>query len=79
MELTRHAVVLGEALIDLLDAELAGERVYRQVIGGAPLNVAVGIARLGGAVEFAGALGDDPLADRIIELSRASVGAPKAT
>jgi len=49
MELTRHAVVLGEALIDLLDAELAGERVYRQVIGGAPLNVAVGIARLGGA------------------------------
>jgi sugar/nucleoside kinase (ribokinase family) len=41
--------------------------------------VAVGIARLGGAVEFAGALGDDPLADRIIELSRASVGAPKAT
>jgi fructokinase len=75
MELTRHAVVLGEALIDLLDAELAGERVYRQVIGGAPLNVAVGIARLGGAVEFAGALGDDPFADRIIELlDQAGVG-----
>ena len=42
-----YAVVLGEALIDLLDSECDGEPVYRQSIGGAPLNVAVGVARLG--------------------------------
>jgi fructokinase len=60
-----YAVVLGEALIDLLDGECGGERVYRQAIGGAPLNVAVGVARLGGTVEFAGSVGDDVLGDRL--------------
>ncbi|WFE27925.1 carbohydrate kinase [Solwaraspora sp. WMMD791] len=71
----RYAVVLGEALIDLLDGECDGEPVYRQVIGGAPLNVAVGVARLGGTVEFAGALGDDALAERIRRFLRtAGVG-----
>lgn len=60
-----YAVVLGEALIDLLDGECGGEQVYRPLIGGAPLNVAVGVARLGGAVEFVGSLGEDPLAARI--------------
>lgn len=71
----RYAVVLGEALVDLLDTECNGEPVYRQAIGGAPLNVAVGIARLGGDVEFAGALGDDALADRIADLlEQAGVG-----
>ena len=29
-----YAVVLGEALIDLLEAELDGELIYRQAIGG---------------------------------------------
>ncbi|WP_341716715.1 PfkB family carbohydrate kinase [Micromonospora sp. FIMYZ51] len=60
-----YAVVLGEALVDLLDTECDGTPVYRQAIGGAPLNVAVGIARLGGAVQFVGSLGDDVPADRI--------------
>ncbi len=60
-----YAVVLGEALVDLLDTECDGVPVYRQAIGGAPLNVAVGVARLGGAVQFVGSLGDDVLADRI--------------
>ncbi|MDG4765571.1 carbohydrate kinase [Solwaraspora sp. WMMD406] len=71
----RYAAVLGEALIDLLDSECDGAPVYRQVIGGAPLNVAVGVARLGGAVEFVGSLGDDPLAERIRAfLTAAGVG-----
>ncbi|MEH1017791.1 PfkB family carbohydrate kinase [Micromonospora sp. CPCC 206060] len=61
----RYAVVLGEALVDLLDGRHDGEPVYRQMIGGAPLNVAVGVVRLGGAVEFVGSLGDDVLAGRI--------------
>ncbi|MFI1987885.1 carbohydrate kinase [Actinoplanes sp. NPDC020271] len=60
-----YAVVLGEALIDLLEADLGGEQIYRQAIGGAPLNVAVGVARLGGRVEYAGTLSTDVLGDRI--------------
>jgi fructokinase len=70
-----YAVVLGEALIDLLDGECGGDRVYRQVIGGAPLNVAVGVARLGEDVEFVGSVGDDKLGERIAGfLANAGVG-----
>jgi fructokinase len=63
-----YAVVMGEALVDLLervDDEPGGERTYREAIGGAPLNVAVGLARLGHPVEFVGSLGGDVLAGRI--------------
>ncbi|WP_091089793.1 carbohydrate kinase family protein [Micromonospora nigra] len=60
-----YAAVLGEALVDLLDGECGGAPVYRQAVGGGPLNVAVGVARLGGQVQFLGSLGDDVLADRI--------------
>ncbi|MEV0005936.1 PfkB family carbohydrate kinase [Micromonospora sp. NPDC050980] len=70
-----YAVVLGEALVDLLDAEHDGEPVYRQAIGGGPLNVSVAIARLGGDVQFVGSLGDDALAGRIRDfLTAAGVG-----
>ncbi|HEU5109701.1 MAG TPA: PfkB family carbohydrate kinase, partial [Micromonosporaceae bacterium] len=42
---------------------------------GAPLNVAVGIAKLGGAVEFAGSVGEDVLGDRLAGfLANAGVG-----
>jgi fructokinase len=60
-----YAVVLGEALVDLLEGTVDDELIYRQAIGGAPLNVAVGAARLGGEVDFVGALGSDTLGDRI--------------
>ncbi|MFD2766008.1 carbohydrate kinase family protein [Micromonospora eburnea] len=70
-----YAVVLGEALVDLLDAECDGQPVYRQAIGGGPLNVAVAVARLGGDVQFVGSLGDDALAERIRAfLAEAGVG-----
>lgn len=70
-----YAVVLGEALVDLLEGKCDGEPVYRQAIGGGPLNVAVGVARLGGAVEFAGSLGSDAHAARIRSfLADAGVG-----
>ncbi|MFG2056025.1 carbohydrate kinase [Micromonospora sp. NPDC048930] len=70
-----YAVVLGEALVDLLDAECDGQPVYRQAIGGGPLNVAVAVARLGGDVQFVGSFGDDALAERIRDfLSAAGVG-----
>lgn len=65
-----YAVVLGEALVDLLEDTLDGELIYRQAIGGAPLNVAVGAARLGGEVQFVGSLGGDALGDRIAALLR---------
>ena len=65
-------MVMGEALIDLLEAGLDGERVYRQAIGGAPLNVAVGVARLGGDARYVGTLGDDVLGDRIAAFLRDS-------
>ncbi len=70
-----YAVVLGEALIDLQEAEHDGEVVYRQAIGGAPLNVAVGATRLGGQVQYAGSLSDDVLGNRIsVFLTERGVG-----
>jgi fructokinase len=65
-----YAVVLGEALIDLLEADLDGELIYRQVIGGGPLNVSVGATRLGGDVQFVGTVGNDTLGDRIAAFLR---------
>jgi fructokinase len=62
--------VLGEALIDLLETERGGELIYRQAIGGAPLNVAVGATRLGGDVQFVGSLSNDVLGDRIAQFLR---------
>jgi fructokinase len=58
-------MVLGEALVDLLESSVDGELVYRPAVGGAPLNVAVGLARLGTRVEFVGAVGDDVLGARV--------------
>jgi len=65
-----YAVVLGESLVDLLETEADGELIYRQAIGGAPLNVAVGATRLGGEVQFVGTLGNDVLGDRITAFLR---------
>ena len=65
-----YAVVLGEALVDLLEADLDGELIYRQAIGGGPLNVAVCTARLGGQVRFVGSLGNDTIGDRIAAFLR---------
>ncbi|MCA2212217.1 carbohydrate kinase family protein [Jidongwangia harbinensis] len=70
-----YAVVLGESLVDLLETETDGELIYRQAIGGAPLNVSVGATRLGGEVQFVGTLGNDVLGDRIATFLRtAGVG-----
>ena len=65
-----YAVVLGEALVDLLETGRDGELIYRQAIGGAPLNVAVGVTRLGGDVRYLGSLGNDTLGDRIAAFLR---------
>ena len=65
-----YAVVLGEALVDLLEADLDGELIYRQAIGGAPLNVSVGTTRLGGDVRYVGSLSNDILGDRLAAFLR---------
>ncbi|MDT7461633.1 aminoimidazole riboside kinase [Citrobacter koseri] len=49
--------VLGDAVVDLLPD---GKGRLLQCPGGAPANVAVGIARLGGKSAFIGRVGDDP-------------------
>jgi fructokinase len=62
--MTRTALVVGEALIDVVmrDGLTIGEHV-----GGSPLNVAVGLARLGRQVDFLTWIGDDERGRRIAE------------
>ncbi len=57
-------VTLGEALVDFV-ADTAGVTLiecpgFRKAPGGAPANVAVGLARLGVDTAFLGRVGDDP-------------------
>jgi fructokinase len=53
-------VSLGESLIDFLSiGEQDGAELFRKQAGGAPMNVACGIARLGGEAAFVGKVGDD--------------------
>ncbi|MFE2492863.1 carbohydrate kinase [Streptomyces scopuliridis] len=65
-------LVMGEALIDLVPVPDEPE-LYRAQPGGAPANVAAGLARLGTPSWFAGALGGDGYA-RMIEQRLVSAG-----
>ncbi len=75
-----YAVVIGEALVDLIEEQLGAssdnaETVYRPLVGGAPLNVASGLRRLGATVEFVGSVSTDVLGGRIWDLlTRHGVG-----
>ena len=51
---------LGEALIDFIPLD-SDNLSYQKAPGGAPANVAVGIAKLGGKSAFIGKVGDDVL------------------
>ncbi|OBI42616.1 carbohydrate kinase [Mycobacterium sp. E796] len=59
-----RALVVGEALIDIVGAA--------EHVGGSPLNVAVGLARLGRDVDFATHIGDDERGRRIADCLKAS-------
>ncbi|MBB5912775.1 fructokinase [Nocardia transvalensis] len=63
------ALVIGEALIDIVirDGRVTGEHV-----GGSPLNVAVGLGRLGRAVSFLTSIGADDYGRRIVSHLEAS-------
>ena len=56
-------VTFGEALIDFVSTEsgvsLIGAPAFKKAAGGAPANVAVGLARLGVSSGFMGKVGDD--------------------
>jgi fructokinase len=51
---------LGEALIDFIPLD-SNNLTYQKAPGGAPANVSVGIAKLGGATTFLGKVGNDVL------------------
>src|SRR5581483_8664912 len=52
-----RGLVVGESLIDIAGSD--------EHVGGSPLNVAVGLARLGRDVDFLTRIGDDPYGRRI--------------
>lgn len=54
--------VIGEALVDVVLSDTATPRAH---VGGSPLNVAVGLSRLGRPVLFAGRFGRDEHGDMI--------------
>lgn len=59
-----RGLVIGEALIDIVErgGQLSGEHV-----GGSPLNVAVGLSRLGRGVDFLTHIGDDEYGRRVTD------------
>ena len=65
----QRALVIGEALIDIVerDGQTIGEHV-----GGSPLNVAVGLARLGRSVDFLTHIGNDARGRRIADYVKSS-------
>jgi fructokinase len=67
--MTARALVIGEALIDIVerDGVALGEHV-----GGSPLNVAIGLGRLGRDVDFLTHIGRDDRGKRIVDYVKAS-------
>ncbi|OBH49385.1 carbohydrate kinase family protein [Mycobacterium mantenii] len=59
-----RGLVIGESLIDIVDSE--------EHVGGSPLNVAVGLGRLGRDVDFLTCIADDPYGRRIIDYVEAA-------
>ncbi|OBF49942.1 ribokinase [Mycobacterium sp. 852002-53434_SCH5985345] len=59
-----RGLVIGESLIDIVDGD--------EHVGGSPLNVAVGLARLGRDVDFLTHIADDPYGRRIVDYVKAA-------
>lgn len=66
-----HIVSIGEALVDMIEisgvdsGEDGSQPHYMAAWGGSPMNVAVGAARLGSSVEFAGSFAADALGGKL--------------
>jgi fructokinase len=67
--MSQRALVIGEALIDVVER---GGRVTGEHVGGSPLNVAVGLARLGRDVDFLTHIGNDDRGHRIVRYVESS-------
>ena len=66
-------ITIGELLIDMIGQEqtrLDKMKVFKRFPGGAPANVAVGIARLGGRVGMITRVGNDFFGDFLISKLR---------
>ncbi len=65
---------VGEAIVDLVSTDagsaLKDARHFLKAAGGAPANVAVGLARLGTPSAFVGSVGDDPFGIFLVEFLR---------
>jgi fructokinase len=64
-----RGLVIGESLIDIVQR---GGQTADEHVGGSPLNVAVGLARLGREVDFLTRIGDDPHGRRIADYVNAA-------
>ncbi|MGA5543615.1 carbohydrate kinase family protein [Mycobacterium sp. NPDC051198] len=64
-----RALVIGEALIDIVERDGS---VVGEYVGGSPLNVAVGLGRLGRGVDFLTHIADDDHGKRIVEYVESS-------
>jgi len=62
-----RGLVIGEALIDIVEG-----RGTAEYVGGSPLNVAVGLARLGRDIDFLTHIGDDAHGRRIADYVKGS-------
>jgi fructokinase len=74
--MTAPAVLaLGELLVDFVSQQpgvtLGAARSFLKAAGGAPANVAVGVARLGVPSGFIGKVGDDPFGRHLADVLRA--------
>ncbi|MBE9077932.1 carbohydrate kinase [Romeria aff. gracilis LEGE 07310] len=70
--MSRQAICLGEILIDCFADQpvqtVAAVKSWSSLPGGAPANVACGLAKLGTAVEFIGAVGNDAWGEALLRL-----------
>ncbi|MDT5065369.1 MAG: fructokinase [Mycobacterium sp.] len=64
-----RALVIGEALIDIVQR---GGQALGEHVGGSPLNVAIGLGRLGRGVDFLTHIGNDERGRRIVDYVEAS-------
>ncbi|CAK9872006.1 unnamed protein product [Sphagnum jensenii] len=68
----KRVVCFGEMLIDFVPTvggmSLAEAPAFKKAPGGAPANVAVGIARLGGNAAFVGKVGDDEFGYMLVDV-----------
>lgn len=64
-------IACGELLIDFVSTEsdvtVAQAPAFQKAAGGAPANVAVGVARMGHRAGFAGQVGDDPFGRYLVD------------